>query len=193
MSANRHPSLEQAFTPPTSRGESLAGLLPPRPHPVATQPAKAKLEDNLDDKADRPAVPRCPRVSAVSAKAATEAGEGTEIFNVAIYLPPDTLAAARAAIRAQDATYADLLVEAFAGIDEDALRAQFAPKPRPAAEVGMPRRSPRARGAAGIQRQFRLSADQCEWLQSKVTYFGAPSRSALAATVLGMHFHTLEP
>ena len=193
MNANRHPSLEQAFTPPTNRGESLAGLLPPRPHPVVTEPAKVEHEDAPDDQAGQPAAPRRPRAAAVPAKATTEVGDGAAIFNVAIYLPPDTLAAARAAIRAQDTTYADLLVEAFAGIDEDALRAQFAPKPRPAAEAGMPRRSPRARGAAGIQRQFRLSTAQREWLQSKVTYFGAPSRSALAATVLGMHFHTLEP
>jgi hypothetical protein len=122
-----------------------------------------------------------------------EVGEGVEVFNVAIYLPPDTLAAARTAIRVQDTTYADLLVEAFASVDEDALKARFAPKPRPALEAGMPQRRPRARGVAGIQRQFRLSSAQRDWLQTKVTYFGAPSRSALAATVLGMHFHTLEP
>ena len=193
MTTSRHPSLEQAFTPQSNRGESLAGLLAPRPRPAAAAPQTTEPEQVAPEQADEPTTRRRPRAVTAPAKPVIDAGERADVVNVAIYLPPATFAAVRAAIREQDTTYADLLVEAFATVDEDKLRARFAPRPAQPDEAGMPRRTPRARGAAGIQRQFRLNAGQRAWLQDKVTDFGAPSRSALAATVLGLHFHTLEP
>lgn len=190
MTVTRHPSLEQAFVPqtPVNRGEALAGLLPPR-RPVAPTSETAPQPDGVPEHTHAAVAPPR-RARASSSRPVADVGEGARLVNVAIYLPPATLAAARAAIREQETTYADLLVEAFARIDDDDLKAQFRPLARPTTESGMPRRTPRTRGVAGIQRQFRLTAGQREWLQSKVTYFGAPSRSALAATVLSLHFQT---
>jgi len=115
------------------------------------------------------------------------------VKNVAIYLPPETLVAARTASRHRDITYADLLVDAFADVDDATLTAHFRADANDDNEEGMPRRAARTSGVAGIQRQFRLTTEQIEWLDAQVRAFNAPSRSALAAAVLGLYLGTVSP
>jgi hypothetical protein len=189
MTTSRHPSLEDAFAPPKGRGEGLADLLAPRPR--ATSPRPEKPADATRQPAAGPAAPgqrgRRLERAARTATAATE----PSVKNVAIYLPPETLAAARAASRHRDITYAELLADAFADVDVDTLTARFTAKASAGEEEGMPRRPARTSGAAGIQRQFRLTTEQVEWLDAQVRIFKAPSRSALAAAVLGLYLGTV--
>lgn len=182
MSTARHPNLESAFAPP-SRGASLAGILPPREKtPAAAQQPPAPAPHAVEEAA----VPPKPRPAKRQATA-RPAKAGTR--NVAAYLPPATLQAAGEWTRTNDQTYADLLVKAFDEVDTSALRRAFLPRST-TTSAGMPRRAAIPRGASGIQRQFRLDEAQLAWLDEQVVGLGAPSRSALIATTVGMYLGT---
>lgn len=189
MTTSRHPSLEDAFAPPKGRGEALAGLLAPRPRPAAPTPA-GPVDVAPQDEAGSPAPVRRGRRPASAGRPTTTAAEPS-VKNVAIYLPPETLTAARTASRHRDITYADLLVDAFADVDVATLTVHFRAEAAADDQEGMPRRAARSSGAAGIQRQFRLTTEQTDWLDAQVRAFNAPSRSALAAAVLGLHLGTV--
>ena len=198
MTTSRHPNLEGAFAPPKGRGEALAGLLAPRQRPGVSAQARAADAAPQPEHADAapqlepaPVTPvRRGRRPATAERRGTATSEPS-VKNIAIYLPPTTLAAARTVSRHRDITYADLLVDAFADVDDATLAAHFAAEAHEKDHVGMPRRSPRTSGVAGIQRQFRLTSEQVEWLDTQVRAFNAPSRSALAAAVLGLHLGTV--
>jgi len=176
MSTARHPSLEGAFAPP-SRGASLAGILTPRTT-VAHAAPEPRSADEPADEQPRPVKPR-----AGKRQPARPSPAGNR--NVAAYLPPTTLQAAGEWTRTNDKTYADLLVAAFDAVDAEDLRQAFVPRST-STPVGMPRRAVVPRGASGIQRQFRLDDAQLAWLDQQVIDLGAPSRSALIATAVGM-------
>ncbi|MDB5243857.1 MAG: hypothetical protein JWP57_4483 [Spirosoma sp.] len=105
--------------------------------------------------------------------------------NVGVYLPPELLAAVQNAVRQQRITYADLLVDAFDGIDGGALEEHF--NPRRANTSSMPRRIRRPRGTAGIQIQVRLDDLQLGWLSEQVERLHAPSRSALVSAAYQLY------
>lgn len=180
MSTVRHPSLESAFAPPT-RGSSLAGILPAR----QSTPAVPQPPTVTEPATDAPAPSARPR--AARRQTARPAQGGNR--NVAAYLPPTTLRAAGEWIRANDQKYADLLVKAFDEVEVEALRQAFMPRSA-SSSAGMPRRAVVPRGASGIQRQFRLDDAQLAWLDQQVVELGAPSRSALIATAVGMFLGT---
>ena len=106
--------------------------------------------------------------------------------NVGVYLEPELLAAVKEAVHIARVTYADLLLEAFEALDPESIVREFRPATVPTTS-GMPRRSVRQRGSAGIQIQVRLDDDQVAWLDQKVIEFGAPSRSALVSTAFKLH------
>lgn len=188
MSTARHPNLEDAFAP-SGRGAGLEGLLQPR-RPTQTTPTDPEPVEATGEPAAAVASPERPKRTRRAPGTTTQASSG-QALNVAAYLPPATLAAAQREKQATGEQYADLLARAFDDVDEQALRATFAPQPATSSGAGMPRRAVRARGAAGIQRQFRLTAEQRDWLDEQVRAYDAPSRSAFIATVLGLHFNTL--
>ncbi len=99
------------------------------------------------------------------------------------YLPPELLAWVRAETRTRDVTYADVLFDAFEVIDDAELVEAFTPHQRTGAG-GVPRRATKIRGDGGVQRQFRVSLTQRDWVDTKIAEVGAPSRSALCAAVL---------
>lgn len=185
MSTARHPNLEDAFAP-SGRGAGLEGLLQPR-RPTQTTPTAPEPVEAPEESA---ASPERPKRTRRGPGTTTQASSG-QALNVAAYLPPATLAAAQREKQATGEQYADLLARAFDDVDEQVLRATFAPQPATSSGAGMPRRAVRARGAAGIQRQFRLTSEQRDWLDEQVRAYDAPSRSAFIATVLGLHFNTL--
>ena len=181
MSTARHPSLESAFAPPT-RGSSLAGILPAR----QSAPAAPQLPTVTESATEVPAPSARPRAARRQPTARPAQGGNR---NVAAYLPPATLRAAGEWIRANDQQYADLLVKAFDEVTVAALQRAFLPRSA-SSSAGMPRRAVVPRGASGIQRQFRLDDAQLAWLDQQVVDLGAPSRSALIATAVGMFLGT---
>ena len=108
--------------------------------------------------------------------------------NVGVYLPPALLAEVKNAVYQERTTYADLLIDAFETVDEEQIAKHFTPETL-LTNSGMPRRSPRKRGEAGIQIQLRLDGLQVAWLDKKVTEFDAPSRSALVSAVFKLYIH----
>ncbi|WP_251036618.1 ribbon-helix-helix domain-containing protein [Arthrobacter sp. ISL-28] len=106
--------------------------------------------------------------------------------NVGVYLAPDLLLTVKETVHLQRVTYADLLLDAFDALDPDTIAREFLPETVPTAS-GMPRRTVRRRGSAGIQIQVRLDDEQIAWLDEKVVEFGAPSRSALVSTAFKLH------
>lgn len=188
MSTARHPNLEGAFAP-SGRGAGLEGLLQPRRTPQATPTVASEPVEATSEPAAPARSPERPN-RARNAPDTTQGGSG-QALNVAAYLPPATLAAAQREKQATGEQYAELLARAFDDVDEQVLRATFNPQPATSTGGGMPRRVVRARGTAGIQRQFRLTAEQRDWLDEQVRAYDAPSRSAFVATVLGLHFDTL--
>lgn len=189
MTPARHPNLEDAFAP-SGRGAGLEGLLKPRRSTPMAPPSRGEPVDTTADSATAATVasPDRPNRAGETEEAPTASGQA---LNVAAYLPPATLAAAQSEKQVTGEQYADLLARAFDGVDENELRATFAPKRTGNGGGGMPRRVARVRGAAGIQRQFRLTAEQRDWLDKQVRIYQAPSRSAFIAAVLGLHFRTL--
>lgn len=186
----RRASLEGAFaakTPP-DRAESLRGLLPPRTksehRPAEPVAAPAVPEQAAPARATRPR-----RTSNTGAAAETSpsepspAGADETTVNMPAYLPPELLAWVRAEIRTRDVTYADVLFDAFEVVDDAELVEAFTPHQRTGAG-GVPRRTSKIRGDGGVQRQFRVSLTQRDWVDTKITEVGAPSRSALCAAVL---------
>jgi hypothetical protein len=103
-----------------------------------------------------------------------------------VYLPPETLDLVRAERRIAGVTYTDLLVSAFEDLSDEQLRAEFAPVPRQG--TAMPSRRRTRRGGGGIQVNLRLDGAQERWLNAKAEQVGAPSRSALVATVFRLHY-----
>jgi hypothetical protein len=132
-----------------------------------------------------------PRQQPATKKATTSAVKASEtvpgaLRNVGVYLPPALLADVKDAVYQGRTTYADLLIDAFEAVDEERIAGEFTPETT-LASSGMPRRTPRKRGEAGIQIQLRLDGLQVAWLDGKVTELGAPSRSALVSAVFKLH------
>lgn len=186
-----HRSLEAALTPPARRGSGLGDLLPRAPRPVAAVPTESAPEPTTEAVvSERPVAERRERSARAetrpAARPATQPRDSAT-FNVAAYLPQPVLDAASLAIRQQGTTYAQLLWSAFAGVSREELESEFAPMQPADHPWGVPLAPARSRGAAGVQRQFRLTAAQREWLDDQVESLGAPSRSALIAAVLSRH------
>ncbi len=164
-----HDNLDDAFAlPATSHTRGMMDLLPPE-KPRAAPAAQPQV------------TPKPP--------AKVKAGEKTPIVSVPVYLPPATFNAVQDAIHAQRTTYAGLAIQAFRAISDDRLAAYFA-SPEPQDEI--PGLEPKRTGRTGIQRQFRFHAQTKTYLQAKGTDVGAPSLSALVATVIGIHLGTAD-
>ncbi|MEC3853076.1 hypothetical protein [Paenarthrobacter ureafaciens] len=106
--------------------------------------------------------------------------------NVGVYLAPDLLLTVKERIHVERTTYADLLLDAFDALPAETLAQEFVAESVPSAS-GMPRRTPRRRGEAGIQIQVRLDGHQVSWLDDKVIEFNAPSRSALVSAAYRLY------
>jgi hypothetical protein len=179
-------SLAEAFKPaaqlPAGRGTSLEGILSPkRKQATPAEPARSTAAEPTAAEArketPKPAREPRPKVS--------ESGTGA-IRNVGVYLPPGLLERVKDTVRAQQSTYADLLVEAFDMIDESALARAFEPDVTVSGN-GMPRRVRRTRGVAGIQINVRLDDQQVRWVDAKIKQVDAPSRSALITAVYKLY------
>ena len=104
------------------------------------------------------------------------------VRNTAVYLPVPVLDRLRTAAAKRHRTYTDLLIDAFDELSDDQLLAACGHKPR--GDGGMPRgRRGAARGQGGVQVQLRLDQEQRGWLDEQVARLGAPSRSAMVASV----------
>lgn len=178
MSTERK-SLESAFAgAPSTRSDGLSGLLPPRapqsdhdkavPRPANSDAKPAKRTDTAR---------KAPR-------RASERATNNTPLNVGIYLEPALLEKVTARRKADDVTYADVLVDAFDSVDVDAVTARFTAAPTADTSGRMPRAARPTRGQGGIQRQFRLTVDQRDYLDRLVESTSSPSRSALVAAVL---------
>ena len=183
MSTAKHPNLEGTFAP-SPRGKGLDGILGARPRPTTTVATSAEpAAKPTPDPEPRPMATERPKQ-----RAAINPGETDKILNVAIYLPPATLEAAREWTRAHEATYTDLMGQGYDKVGLEQLIEAF--RPEVAAEgSGMPRRAVKARGAGGIQRQLRMTSSQRDWLDAQVQATGAGSRSALVAKVYELFLH----
>ncbi|GMA37796.1 hypothetical protein GCM10025876_40590 [Demequina litorisediminis] len=185
--APQRASLEGAFSG-KDRGQALSGLLTPK----APQPADAATPAPSEPVPVKPsAEPKQAKPATTPKKAATPVSQSVDnetIVNVGIYLEPDLLERLTAIRKERDTTYADLLVEAFDAVDVESLTEHFAGTTAPSLVPGqMPRAVKVKRSGSGIQRQFRLTVAQRDYLDAIADKVGAPSRSALAATVLAKH------
>lgn len=180
-----HPSLADAFAAPPARAAGLADLLPARPvsaaQPADTAATDAPAGEKAAHAANGPQRTTQPRQK--SAKAAAVPTDDDQVVSLPVYLPPDILERLTAAT--QGRTYADVLLEAFEQIDDDALRAALTP-PRPSSRRGIPTRPAPRTGAPGIQRQLRVTNAQRRWIEAKATELGT-SRSALCVQALRLH------
>jgi hypothetical protein len=108
--------------------------------------------------------------------------------NVPVYLPAELLERLKERTYRERSTYADVLIDAFDSVPDDALAADFSVvAPPPPTSSGIPRRATRRRGGAGIQIQLRLDSAQRAWIDTKAEQLGAPSRSALVSAVLARY------
>lgn len=128
---------------------------------------------------------------ASSGKKASETVAGG-LRNVGVYLPPSLLAAVKDAVHQARTTYAELLIDAFEVLDEGEISSEFAVE-TVMTTSGMPRRTSRKRGEAGIQIQLRLDGLQVAWLDEKVVELDAPSRSALVSAVFRLYVAAQHP
>lgn len=168
-------SLATAFAPapPEGRSARLMEALPPRPQ-----------IDPLDA-SEPPAPPAAPPRSPLSPPDTYPDHLTTAddvVRSVAVYLPPPLLARLRHVARAEELTYADVLVRA-AGNHLDTIATRFSPPPLPA-NPGMPARNRPCRPTPGIQTQLRLDGHQIAWLDAAAQRVRAPSRTALVAALL---------
>jgi hypothetical protein len=188
------PDLSQAFKgkgQPPDRAAGLAGLLSAAPaHETSVPPpATASIDEPTADAT--PTVTLSREVAPAAVAKTRPAGRGqpaalqSAVTNVGVYLPVEVRSRAQEEIRARAITYADLLVESFDQVTDDQLRNEFAPL-QPAVTGTMPSRARRRRGQPGIQVQLRLDTEQRAWLNERVAELGAPSRSALVATVFAL-------
>ena len=203
-----------APAPEPKTGESVETAAPeliqvqpasPEPAPVPIEQPQADIrpvEQALVEKAPLeaareepvPTIVKSPKATTrhqPSAKKAANATKASELVpgalrNVGVYLPPALLAQVKDAVYQERTTYADLLIDAFEAIDGNQIAKEFTPETT-LTSSGMPRRTPRKRGEAGIQIQLRLDGLQVAWLDEKVAEFDAPSRSALVSAVLRLY------
>ena len=204
MSLDR-PDLSAAFTSkkaPVDRTAGLTGLLPaPRPRP-STSPSTTTPSTTLEQPLEPVDTAAIPAPAAATAPTAAKPVRPTRATtapplsesasttaNVAVYLEPDLLDLVKARRRTTETTYDELVRQAFAEISEDQIRAAFGAATLAVVNDshGMPVRKRRPRGTAGIQLQLRLDTPQRAWLDDTRQRVGAPSRSALVATVLRLH------
>jgi hypothetical protein len=155
---------------------------------------EAPLEETGERSDSKPSSVKTPKATKrqqPASKKATSAAKASELVpgalrNVGVYLPPALLAQVKDAVYQERTTYADLLIDAFEAVDDKQIAEEFTPVTM-LTTSGMPRRTPRKRGEAGIQIQLRLDGLQVAWLDEKVNDFDAPSRSALVSTVFKLH------
>jgi hypothetical protein len=177
-----HPSLADAFAAPPARAAGLADLLPARPAPAADTPSgEAPAGEKPTRTANGPQRAAQPRQKP---KTAAADADDDHVVSLPVYLPPDILE--RLTEATQGRTYADVLLEAFEQVDDDALRTALTP-PRPSSRRGIPTRPAPRTGAPGIQRQLRVTNAQRRWIEAKATELGT-SRSALCVQALRLHF-----
>lgn len=199
MSLDR-PNLAEAFNKPrVDRAAGLTGLLPAaRPQRTAAPAAPRETSDDNAPGGEAPTIaapsdgpvavaPR-QRPAVVKQRVSQQANI---VNNVAVYLEPDLLDLVRQQRRLTDASYDQLVSDAFTAVSDDQLVRAFRPEPGITGLSGMPTRQRRVRGTAGIQIQLRLDTNQRAWLDQKQHDVGAPSRSALVAAVLRLHLTTL--
>lgn len=158
------------------RSSGLSGLLPPsapRTQPEVSSPAESTPQRSEQQQ------PR--KLGKKVAREETAADMSTK--NVGVYLEPELLDSLKRAKRTAEVskTYDDILFDALAKVGEEDLAAHFEPEVADYSSSLLPRRNRRPRGAAGIQVQLRLDADQRDVLDELTTRVGAPSRSALVA------------
>lgn len=183
------PDLSQAFKgkgQPPDRAAGLAGLLSSAPAQETSTPPPAAVDVTAEEVVTVSREKATAAVGSTRAPARRSAAQlPTAVTNVGVYLPAEVRSRAQAEIRARAITYADLLVESFDQVTDDQLRHEFAPL-QPAVTGTMPSRARRRRGQPGIQVQLRLDTEQRVWLDGRVAELGAPSRSALVATVFAL-------
>jgi hypothetical protein len=184
------PARELAQVPPAAAPEPAETQIPTEQAIVEEAPVKATgeredLKPSSDQSTKAIARERPASKKATSATKASKLVPGA-LRNVGVYLPPALLAQVKDAVYQERTTYADLLIDAFEGIDGKQIAKEFVPVTTPT-NSGMPRRAPRKRGEAGIQIQLRLDGVQVAWLDERVAEFDAPSRSALVSTVFKLH------
>ena len=209
--SNDRPNLSGAFAPISPRGAKLEGLLAPKRKrtnevqpDASAAPARQPISVVPDlPKESTPVATDVEELWATSGKSQNndvqpqrKQGKSTKskasdsvpgaLRNVGVYLAPDLLLTVKEAIHAQRTTYADLLLDAFDSISAEAIAQEFRAESIPSTS-GMPRRTPRRRGEAGIQIQVRLDGHQVSWLDEKVSEFNAPSRSALVSAVYRLY------
>lgn len=184
-------SLASAFDV-SARADGLAQLLPPREQ---TEPrprdAEAANEQAPVAELDEPKPAQRPQAAGrkvnLERKARAVVPAATTIVNLAVYLPPDLLEELGERT-SRSRTYADVLFDAFEHVDDADLMAAFRPLPASTSPAGVPRRPITRTAEPGIQRQFRVTQEQLEWVSERATTFAAPSRSALCVQVLRLYF-----
>jgi hypothetical protein len=156
-----------APAPSGSHATRLLDALPPRTreHPGEPEP---------------PAEPQIPATA--PADVARPSSADDVVRGVAVYLPPSLLDRLRRHARAEDLTYADVLVRAAAN-HIDTIAARFARPPAPTTG-GMPARNRPPKPTPGVQTQLRLDGHQIAWLETAARRAGAPSRTALVVALL---------
>lgn len=169
---------------PTELGNPVLEALPAEPG----EREESKPEPVTEPAPTPKSTPR--RQPAAKKVKASETVPGA-LRNVGVYLPPPLLAEVKDAVYRSRTTYADLLIDAFEALTDEQIAREFTSEVTTTIS-GMPRRTPRKRGEAGIQIQLRLDGLQVDWLDGKVAEFDAPSRSALVSAVFKLHVYQAE-
>jgi hypothetical protein len=162
------------------RGAKLKQALPIKPKAAAARSVAAPVNTAA------PTAAPDARGSAEPARASQTVPGAPQ--NVPVYLPAELLEQLKERTYRERSTYADVLIDAFDSVPDDALAEDFSVvAPPPPTSSGIPRRATRRRGGAGIQIQLRLDSAQRAWIDTKAEQLGAPSRSALVSAVLARY------
>lgn len=197
------PARELVRVPPAAAPEPADTEVPTEQPRTEDSPAEqaaveeASLEatgERDDPKPSSVKTPKATKSQQLASKKETSAAKASELVpgalrNVGVYLPPALLAQVKDAVYQERTTYADLLIDAFEAVNDKQIAEEFTPVTM-LTNSGMPRRTPRKRGEAGIQIQLRLDGRQVAWLDEKVKEFDAPSRSSLVSTVFKLHIQS---
>ncbi|MEO4039930.1 hypothetical protein [Micrococcus luteus] len=109
-------------------------------------------------------------------------------LNVSVYLPESLNLRLRQEKARTGLPYTAVLAAAFDQVGSEHLHTWLHhDRTEPiGARSGMPASSSWSRHGGGVQVQLRMSTPQRAWLDEKVTFHRAPSRSALVAAVLDL-------
>jgi hypothetical protein len=190
MPEAKHPNLTDAFAAaaPRDRAAGLSGLLAPRertPRAPEEEPSPAAAGAPRRPAAAVDAPTRTARRKATEPRPAAPTEDLDEIVNLPIYLPEE-LRQELLTLMPRGTTYADVLLEAFEGVDESTLAAYFTPTARVSAS-GMPLPAQKPNPGSGPQRQFRVRRAQLQWIEALSERVHAPNRSVLCVAALRLH------